>query len=64
MKTLTTLFNKVFKSRKHVELTEAELDAWIVSIRQKPQFSNISFSAHTSPVKHNDDLEAGNLVLA
>jgi hypothetical protein len=44
MKTLNRLFSKVFKTRKQTELTEAQLDAWIVSIRQAPQLSNTKYS--------------------
>lgn len=72
MKNLIRLFSKVFKSNKQdevveveMELSEGQLDAWIVSIRQKPQFSNISCTAYLNHVQSNDDLEAaGNLVLA
>ena len=72
MKTLITLIAKVFQGKKQVEvievemeLSEGQLDAWIVSIRQKPQLSNISCTAYLNHVQSNDDLEAaGNLVLA
>lgn len=69
MKTLIRLIGKVFKGKKQVELieeiTEDQFDAWIVSIREKPQLSNISCVAQSNRVNANDDLEAaGNLVLA
>lgn len=45
MKTLNRLFSKIFKSQKQtVKLTEAQLDVWIVSIREKPQLSNTRYS--------------------
>jgi hypothetical protein len=66
MKALTKLFNKVFKSKKQVELTEDEFDAWIVSIRQKPQLVGKPITVYVRNSKpNNSGLEAaGNLVLA
>ena len=72
MKTIITLFNKVFGSKKQIEqieqteLTEEQLDAWIVSIRQKPQLSNWKTTASVRSTKSNNNglEEAGNLVLA
>ena len=66
MKTLITLFSKVFKYQKQSsELTEEQLDAWIVSIRQKPQLSDWQTTAYLRKPKSNNGLEAsGNLVLA
>lgn len=75
MKTLITLFNKVFKSQKQESFTsDEELDNWIISIREKPQYSKFKCSTQVAKVKkdreplvsdNNDDLEAaGSLVLA
>lgn len=66
MKTLITLFNKVFKSKKQTELTETELDAWIVSIRQEPQRGGKPITVYIEkPKANNNGLEDSNcLVLA
>ena len=66
MKTITTLLNKVFGSKKQTELTDAQLDAWIVSIRQKPQLAEgaITVYIRKPKAKNNGLEEAGNLVLA
>jgi len=75
MKTLITLFSKVFKTQKQntkveVEMTDAELDAWIISIRQEPQYTTwkveVDMREYTTPKNNqNDGLEeAGCLVLA
>jgi hypothetical protein len=67
MKTLITLFSKLFKTGKFTtEMTDEQLDAWIVSIRQKPELVGSPITVYPSkPISNNDDLEeAGCLVLA
>lgn len=67
MKTLTTLFSKVFLGTKNVQKSEADMtvDEYIASVQNRQQqLSNISCRVYNS-VKRNDGLEAaGNLVLA
>ncbi|WP_133507955.1 hypothetical protein [Flavobacterium chryseum] len=62
MKTLTALLRKVFKTQS----SEEQLDAYIKSIRQKPQYSDlrVGTSDKKNPKKYIDLESSGSLVLA
>ena len=68
MKNLITLFQKLFGQKmSKADLNDSDLDAWIMSIREKPQYSHISCTveAPKQEANNNDDREASsNLVLA
>jgi len=66
MKTIVRLLSKVFKTQKQTELTDAQLDAWIVSIRQKPQRVGKPITVYVGKQKYTDNglEESDCLVLA